>query len=299
MADIISNLVNEAVPLDLYDFDPGLVVLYDSILDRPDLPAINNPPIQRLVRAWPRRPQTVELLNKLRLALRPCQHVSWLAARGIVNVADIYDIDCSRLSAQDLLDLYIFPDDHIIADHGLRQIEGPVFIDERNGQLVGVCIRNVSADLDYVKVAKYTFSNFGWYLFGYDLYDSNDLVYLVEGVFDALAMRHYGRRAIACGSCCPHEFQLACLVRKFKRIVVCFDNDFWGHYGAYQTARLIRAPVVMPTLKDVSCHFESKVDLKLLTVSLSDLRSQLCSEIADYNQKLATGSGLIRNLPYN
>lgn len=296
---ILSNSFNETVDLSNYEFDPALCVVMEYGLGAIDLPVVDCPSNQVAVRPYRRRPQSPDLMGRLVNALRPCQHVDWLARRGVRDTVDIYSIDHDQLSVQDLLDLYIFPEDHIIARHGFELVDGPVFLDVRNGKLVGVCVRNVSTNLAYAADAKYTFSNFGWFLYGYDLYGRSDEIMVVEGVFDALAMRSFGRPAIAVGSCNPHVFQLACLRRKFDNLTICFDNDFWGHYGAYVASTLLRAPVCMPRLKDVSCHLETGADLDLRSVSQSDLRDLVVAEIYDYNLIHAAGQSLSRPLPYN
>jgi len=137
------------------------------------------------------------------------------------------------------------------------------------------------------------------FLFGIDECPVGGIVYIVEGVFDALAMRHFGYNAIAIGSSYLHAFQFACLTHKFKRITVCFDNDFWGHYGAYATSKCLRAPICFPRLKDISCHFEAKIPLQLDYVNQVDLHNKLLIEIANYNRKVNNNMDFVRDLPYN
>ena len=183
--------------------------------------------------------------------------------------------------------------------HGERLVEGPVFLDMRDGQLVGVCVRNASTDLEFVNDAKYTFSNYGWFLYGYDIYDGRQEVLLVEGVFDAIALRRLGYPAIAFGSAMPHPFQLACVLWKYRKLRVCFDNDFHGHLGAYVTSKLLNVPIVMTELKDPSCYVETRTPIRFRSVERDALREMLLVEIADYNRAIDDGVRLIRPLPYN
>lgn len=295
----MSNLINDRVQLDLYQLDPVLLLVLDFKATQLDLPAVNCPEVYRYVTDRKRNQQTPELLERLQQALVPCRHQDWLARRQIADCTDIYSIDHAKLSIQDLLDLNIYPDDHILDDHGLRLVDGPVFPDIRNGRLVGVCVRSAASDLAFVADAKYTFSNYGWYLDGYDRYQPDDDVIIVEGVFDAYALRHYGYNAIAVGCCQPQSYQLACLRYKYRNLSVCLDNDLHGYYGAYCVSRLLDIPIWLPELKDISCSFETNRPLKLRPITPTDLYQQLTIEIADYNASIAAGKQPKRPLPYN
>ncbi len=296
---ILSNLINERVHEAHYPFDPVFRALLEYRVTTIDLPDIRNPETERMVNVRHRNKQTPQLLQKLQRALTTCKHTSWLNKRNVTNTSKIYGLDEKKLTQQDLLDLYIYPDDHILDDHGMRTVTGPIFLDTRNGELAGICIRNTSYDLDFVKDAKYTFSNFGWFLHGYDLYNADDEITLVEGVFDAIAMRHFGYNAIAIGACQPQLEQLACLRHKFNKFLICFDNDLHGHYGAYCTSKLLSAPILIPNKKDVSCYFESKTSPQLTQIPQSEVRAMLVSEIADYNTSIDHGFVPQRPLPYN
>lgn len=296
---ILSNQINYRVCSRHYRYDPKLIILMEFMIEQAKIPDIDLPIVEMRVRERQRNQQTTKLLRRLESALIPCKHREWLERRNIHDHSDIYSIDISKLSKQDLLDLYIFPDDHILELHRPRIIEGPVFLDRRDGELAGICIRNVSSDLEFVKDAKYTFSNFGWFLFGYDLYESNDDVFLTEGVFDALALRHHGYKAISVGSCMPHPFQLACLLYKYKNLSVCFDNDVHGYIGAYLVSELLRAPVYLPKLKDLAEHHETGGPLVLTEVTRSQLFSKMSIGISRYNEFVKDGGRLERPLPYN
>jgi len=295
---ILSNLLNDRVCPHHYQYDARLVPLLDFQLEQLDLPELQTPIREMVVTERPRRPQTPELLQRLQRALTPCRHQDWLARRGM-SAEDIYALDHRRLGRQDLLDLHILPDDHILELHGERPVDGPVFLDWRHGELAGVCVRNASTDRDFARDAKYTFSNYGWFLEGYDLYEHHDRVILTEGVFDALALRQHGYNAIALGTCSPTSQQLACLTAKFKTLAVCFDNDLHGHYGAYAVSRLLRVQALLTDQKDAACCVERGLPLRLRPVSREELRQMLLGEIAEYNQMIIEGGVPQRPLPYN
>jgi DNA primase len=123
--------------------------------------------------------------------------------------------------------------------------------------------------------------------------------FLTEGVFDALALRHYGYNAIALGSCHPQNVQLSVLRSKYKRLTICFDNDFHGKCGAYYTSCLLNAPVAFPRYKDAAESFERSEDLILRTMPAKALRDAVFSEAAEYNRKIDDGWIPERPLPYN
>lgn len=108
-----------------------------------------------------------------------------------------------------------------------------------------------------------------------------------------------GDKTIAFGSAYPHPIQLACLAHKFKRLAVCFDNDFWGHYGTYVVSKLLKAPAYFPDLKDPACYVEANTRPVLSYIRPSDLKDMLIDEIAEYNALVGSGHELVRPLPYN
>jgi hypothetical protein len=192
-----------------------------------------------------------------------------------------------------MLDLRIYPDDVILDNFNSDPIVGPTFLDVRNGQLVGACIRNITKDLDYAAAEKYTISNYGWFLEGFDLYDPGDEVFVVEGVFDALSMRRSGYPAIAVASSYPTAFQIACLQEKFKNLKLCFDNDFWGHVGAHVISEVISIDTYFPRLKDPGSYGMGKVEIEHW--SPNKLYNIVKREIKEYN----ISERRSRPLPYN
>jgi Toprim-like len=296
---ILSNKINSDVYLFPYNLDVDLVIAIDDCRLCPELPEALQICEYKMVRERRRRPQTCELLQRLEDAIRPCRHEDWLRARGVVDMSDIYSIDYDALSTDDLLDLYLYPDDHILDSHGMRYVDGPVFLDRRDSLLAGVCVRNVSTDLKYVSDAKYTFSNYGWYLYGCDDCQPDDNVFLVEGVFDAIALRRHGYAAVAFGSCDPQPMQLACLVRRFHQFTICCDNDIHGHFAAYMISKIINAPICFTELKDPGCYLEHNSTPKLNYLTQLELRDMLVQEITERNVIIAAGTKFARPLPYN
>lgn len=292
----LSNQFNAGVNLKHYKFTPAEAAAYAAIMISDPLGKQISQPQRTIQSTTLRNKQAPELLQRIEAALQPAkqEHIEWLAKRGIITPAN----SVGKLDAQDLLDSFIIPFDHIIAAHGYVPVDGPVFQDRRDGELAGICIRNVSDDLDFVADAKFTFSNYGWFLFGYDDYNHNDEVVICEGVFDALALRKTGYNAIALGSAYPTAFQLAMLRYKFRKLQVCFDNDFWGWYGAYISSKCLNCPILLPTSKDPAEQvFEHGLTHFRQTFS-SDLFTKLVNEIPVYNSVAVSGK-LIRLLPYN
>lgn len=148
-----------------YDFDIRVVLKIFGLMSRVNL-NIKDEATRVKHKVLVRNKQTQPLLRKLDSALVPCAYGEWLNKRGI-TAEHAYSLNYEILSLQDMLDLYIIPGDHIVDEFGMKPIEGPVFDDRRNGKLFGVCIRNITTDLNYASAEKFTISNFGWYLNGY------------------------------------------------------------------------------------------------------------------------------------
>lgn len=269
----ISNSYNLEVCYERYKYDlktlERLLYAFESL--RLDLPTDTK--LVKVIHRT-RRMQTVESLTRLQQALIPCEHDKWLEEkRRITEYSSINSLDFSKLKITDLYDFYIIPDDYYLDKYSCGPVLGPVFPDYRNSKLAGICIRNLSQDLEYVSDVKYTFSNFGWYLYGFDDYDSEDEVFIVEGVFDAISMRSAGYKAIAVGSSCPSPMQLSMLYYKYKHLRLCLDNDMAGCVGAYKIKSIIDIPAFIPVgMKDVSQFTEEQTPIKLIEVSVKDLK---------------------------
>jgi len=291
---LLSNSVNE-IPSYLYKFDysTALALIFAIKQIQPEIKSkeLFAKCVHRL-----RNKQTPELLHKLHQTLRPCIHQEWLAKRGVTDTSEIYSIG-HGLTHQDMLDLFIYPNDFILDYYQNEPITGPVFPDFRNGVLVGVCIRNISEDLGYAAAEKFTTSNFGWFLDGYDLYNSFDEIFIVEGVFDALAMRKHGYKTISVASSCPTALQLACLLYKFKKFNICFDNDFWGHVGAYTIGKMTGMPIFIPESKDPGICINSQMVLN--RIGIVALKRMMEKEMIKYQHDFDDGKILERPLPYN
>ncbi len=277
-------------------YDPTLAVIF-SVIQKQD-------PIGRQIKQSKfkqkvlveRGPQNRDLLNRLEESLVPAtaEHATWLKNRGIDHQAH------SLIGLRDFeqLDLFIIPADHVIAKHGFRPVDGPAFPDRRNGVLTGVCVRNTSSDVEFVADAKFTFSNYGWFIWGMDDCDPSREVVMCEGVFDAMAMRKCGHQAIAFGSAYPTPQQLAMVRHKFEHLAVCFDNDFWGWYGAYVTNKCLNCRILMPTGKDPAQQVFELNDSHFVIVVPNEIKAKLKKEIPSYNEMAASG-WLRRPLPYN
>lgn len=288
---ILSNVFNDLVDLSFYDFDLGIAYDIARAISSIDLNIRSN--ARQVVCGHRHRNRQSSLLySKLQSSLVQCRYGDWLLKRGVLpGVA--FSLDYDKLSMQDLLDLYVFPSDFVLDSFGFKPVEGPVFADFRNGSLVGICIRNVATDLDYVASAKFTISNYGWFLFGYDLYQPDDEVFIVEGVFDALMMRKNNFNAIAVSAACPSSVQMACLISKFNNLKLCLDNDFWGKVGSYTIAKCLGLPIFFTGLKDAGSYVDGPIVLHQM--DLTQLFEHLAVEIPKYNCL----SDRTRHLPYN
>lgn len=288
----ISNEINEKVYYEPYKIDISTFCkLQDAKLvlnlDRQEDPVV----VRAKVRS--RGKQSLESLRRLESALIPCEFTEWLNYRRIFDHSKIFSLDFSKLLVTDLYDFYICPDDVYLDRYGDRPVIGPVFADYRDGVLAGICIRNLSDEVDYVSDVKYSFSNFGWFIWGYDDYDSGDEVIVVEGVFDALAMRSFGFNAVAVGCSAPTPMQYAMLLYKFKNLRFCFDNDLAGCLGAYRTRLVLDVPMcVVVGFKDVAQCWEAGCELQLADLDLKDLRAL----ISLHKSSMSDGG---RDLRYN
>jgi len=284
---MISNTINEDVEFSDYKFDVQIVKDIADKFASYDL-GIKPESKEILVTERKRRKQTRRLLDKLNHALVECQYKDWLEKRGIIGDY-AYSLNYNVLNLQDMLDLYVIPQDHILDEFGFKPIEGPVFADWRDGRLAGICIRNIDKDLDYAAAEKYTTSNYGWYLNGYDKYSPDDEIFIVEGVFDAINMRQQGFNAIAIGGAVPSPFQLGCLFYKFNNLSTCLDNDFWGHVGSYLVTETTGLKAFRTLKKDPGCYMDSPIEI--IEASFDELPQMI--------QKYNKLSNRTRNLPYN
>jgi hypothetical protein len=282
---------NDLIHPDDYLLDATLL---EKIIKANDHIKLNKPQIEILAKVRTRSNQTRESLNRIQTALIQCQHTEWLQQiRKINNTSNIHSIDFAKLKITDLYDYYICPEDVYLDRHGERPVIGPVFPDYRNGKLAGICIRNLSAEKEYVSDVKYTFSNFGWYIYGYDNYHPEDQVYITEGVFDAIALRAYGHNAIAIGCSNPSPMQLAMLLHKFKNLKICFDNDLAGYVGSLKCSLMLNIPIHTTIgYKDIAQCWEAEAKLELAELSTKDLKIL----ISEYPKQENNGG---RDLRYN
>lgn len=66
------------------------------------------------------------------------------------------------------------------------------------------------------------------YLFGYHLLEPKTFVYVVEGYLDAIFMHELGYNAVGIGGTALTDTHAGVLMKKFKTIVMAFDNDKTG-----------------------------------------------------------------------
>lgn len=79
--------------------------------------------------------------------------------------------------------------------------------------------------------------------FGVDL--SKDEVYIVEGVFDSIAMHRIGYNALGMADSQPNFFKMSVAAR-FKRVNLLLDNDYAGWVGAIKAYIILTDMLKMP-----------------------------------------------------
>lgn len=285
----------------------GAMISCDSLLNSIDRVSIQYKAITY------RNQQSFGLLDKVKFVSASDNTVAWLNRRNVY--IDAREVDYSLLTRQDMLDLFIIPGDHVIKalwyntqwliDDKCDELKvcGPVFPDYRFGRLVGFCIRNITSDKRFEAQAKYTFSCQDAFLYGFDLYEPDDTIVITEGVFDAIALRSIGYKAIAIGSAYPTVLQLGCLAAKYSKFSCCFDDDFYGWIGAYVVANCFKIDEVMlPSHKDAAESILEKADTSFINISKHDLARKIIDRIPQFNSssRLINHSNLIyhRNLSY-
>lgn len=253
--DELSNFSMTSDYLDeLYNVNSGLVNDIDNVLNLSCIPTI--PSETRTFEIKNNRYSLSkdilkEISSQIIMVDETSKYFKWLNSRKISPLPDISATDMFNFSDDILMSLRIIPDDHILEDFGPCKIDGIVFKDTRGGQLFGICVRNCSTDLNFVSKAKYSFTDHEYFLYGVDdISDPEDEVYIVEGVFDAIAMRLIGKQAIAIGSSHASSRQLAFIIENYPNTVICFDNDIYGMAGAAEANIVLGSKIMIPVLKD-------------------------------------------------
>lgn len=251
----LSNFSTTSDYLDsFYNVDIDLVKSIENVLNLACLPTI--PSNARLFEIKNERHHFSKIMlnginSKLKMINENSKYYEWLSNRKISPLPDISATDMCEFSDDELLSLRIIPDDHIIEDFGYRPVDGVIFKDIRNKQLMGLCVRNCTTDLDFVSRAKYSFTNQDYFLYGVDdVIDPEGEVCIVEGVFDAIALRKIGKQAVAIGSSHASSRQLAFIIENYPRTTVCFDNDVYGMAGAIQASLILGSNIIFSNLKD-------------------------------------------------
>lgn len=288
-----SNVISQNVDQSLYRYDSALAAVFAVLQKQDPLGQQIHQPVQSFTPFVDRYPQNLKRLAQCLVPALP-EHRDWLARRHIDYPAH------SIVGLEDFeqLDLFVIPFDHVVTKFGFRPVDGPAFPDYRDGKLVGVCVRNTSTDQEFAAAAKWTFSNYGWFVWGWDDCDPAREVVLCEGVFDAIALRRAGHQSLAFGSAYPTPQQLAMVAKRFPWRRVCFDNDFWGWYGSYITSRCLGCGVLLPRGKDAAEQVFERGDLSLDEVDSERLVGLVLKNLSEYNSAAAAGR-LIRALPYN
>jgi len=181
--------------------------------------------------------------------------IDYLANRGVsLGIANKYRI-CSTSILTSLL-----PNDAVenlslciprrfddyIDDRSSDGISVPYYF---RGIFCGFLTRFIGSKSSFVK---YAFTCPSRVLFGVDW--NVDEVFVVEGLFDAIAMSEFGYNATALCDSQPCYFKLY-WISKFEKINLLFDNDYAGYLGA------LKSYIALINLFDID---DSRINILLL-----------------------------------
>jgi hypothetical protein len=105
-----------------------------------------------------------------------------------------------------------------------------------NGVLINCAIRKLQIDFDTLSekceksnTLKYTLACPDVSVWGLDNIEQDEDIYLTEGIFDMMALREMGVKAVSCSSAMWSSLQLyQLIVKKPKRVTIISDNDNIG-----------------------------------------------------------------------
>jgi hypothetical protein len=295
---ILSNNVNLDALTPEYTFDPHDVARYGFVLNNIELfRELDIQPTRKRAK-YNRNIQTRELLDKVQKQLigDTSAHKDWLFSRGIKeHIPGTSSTTNLDLVLQEQCDLHIITDDFMST---ITPMPGIIFPDVRDGKLFGIGIRNTSNNLNFVANAKWTFSNFGLYLYNYDNVD--DYASICEGPFDSYALTLKARPSIAIGSSFPTPYQLASIKNRVKYREVCMDNDFSGWCGAYAIAKCFELDFVfLCKSKDPAEEIIENNSESFDKVTMDDLESMIRDGIPAYKERVQKTIAERRDLKYN
>ena len=131
----------------------------------------------------------------------------------------------SKLSAQCVQNLSLCIPDHLLrftnGESRIRGISIPCFF---SGKFFGFVTRVLNHDM-----IKYTVSILHRLCYGVETVDDSE-IYVVEGVFDAIALKKTSRNVLGMGDSQPNYFKMG-VASCFKRINLAFDDDLGGWLG--------------------------------------------------------------------
>lgn len=154
---------------------------------------------------------------------------------------------------------------------------------DANGNLTGIVFRIVHYDARY-KGSKNIFKFYNPYsysfLFDGAVVDQYEELYVVEGVFDALALYRFGLPNVVCPSMVRfspwHVSKL-----KDKKLHIIFDKDLGGLMGLRHAKNVfpnqdnLKSLVILPSSKDFDEMLPSEIDWTLSHLKELDVRNNL------------------------
>lgn len=138
---------------------------------------------------------------------------------------------CELLDESDIINLSLEISEKFKSIIKNRSISGLSFPYWYNGKFMGFCTRIVDNDL-----CKYSISiphRFCW-----GLESGGDEVYIVEGIFDAIAIRRLGYNVMAMADSQPNFYKLR-IANDFNHVFIMLDGDYSGLLGAVKAYYLL------------------------------------------------------------
>lgn len=165
----------------------------------------------------------------------------------------------------------------LVSSPDIKGISIPYFFEDK---FCGFATRIIGEPL-----IKYAFSLPNRLCFGVDF--SKDEVYIVEGVFDAMAMILHGFNAIGMGDSQPNYFKMFHAAR-FPKINLLFDNDYAGWLGA------IKAYLILTQILEVD---EERISI--LSTQQKDPELALLESFVVSKHTFSEALSIVKNLGSN
>ena len=119
--------------------------------------------------------------------------------------------------------------------NGAVMLAIPFFV---KGVLVAKKLYNI-CKYPYIPKSVYESEDAG-YIFPFDLWNQNELTYILEGEKDTITAQSLGINAITFGSATTLPNKMMTEYLRDKEVVICYDNDDAGHQGMYKLYKKLK-----------------------------------------------------------